>query len=387
MHPREAVIIDAVRTPVGRRGGQLAEWHPTDLLAHTLRTLIDRSGVDVTALDDVITGCALQVGEQAGNISRWASLGAGLPEEVPATTIDRQCGSGQQSVHFAAQAIRSGEYDFAIGAGVESMSRVDLGPLFNPGGGLGPWYGDKALARYDGNIYAQGPSAEMIVQKWGFTREELDAYSAESHRRAHVATEAGHFADQLVPLDGRDGPMTRDEGIRDHVDLDKMAALRPAFGPDGALTGGNSSQISDGAAAVLVAERAAAEAAGLRPRAAIRAMAAAADDPALQFTAILPAARKALEAAGLSIDDVDRIEVNEAFSPVPLLFAREFGIGTDRLNVNGGSIAIGHPLGSTGSRMLTDLLNELERSGSRYGLLTICEGGGMANATIIERIS
>lgn len=387
MVPREAVIVDAVRTPVGRRGGQLAAWHPTDLLAHTLRTLVDRSGVDVTALDDVITGCAIQVGEQAGNIARWASLGAGLPEALPATTIDRQCGSGQQSVHFAAQAIRSGEYDFAIGAGVESMSRVDLGPLFNPGGGLGPWYGDKALARYDGDLHAQGPSAEMVVQKWGFTREELDAFSAESHRRAHAATEEGHFAAQLVPLEGRDGPMTRDEGIRGHVDLEKMAALRPAFGPGGALTGGNSSQISDGAAAVLVAERSAAEAAGLRPRAVIRAMTAAADDPALQFTAILPAARKALAAAGLGIDDIDRIEVNEAFSPVPLLFAREFGIGTDRLNVNGGSIAIGHPLGSTGSRMLTDLLNELERSGSRYGLLTICEGGGMANATIIERIS
>ncbi|KRF19422.1 acetyl-CoA acetyltransferase [Nocardioides sp. Soil797] len=387
MQQREAVIVDAVRTPVGRRGGQLAHWHPTDLLAHTLRTLVDKSGVDESSLDDVITGCVLQQGEQAGNISRWGSLGAGLPENLPAVTIDRQCGSGQQAIHFAAQAIRSGEYDAAIGAGVESMSRVDLGPLFNPEAGLGPWYGEKALARYDGHIYAQGPSAEMIVKKWGFTREELDAFSAESHRRAHAATEAGHFVDQLVPLDGQNGPMTRDEGIRAHVDLDKMASLRPAFGADGVLTGGNSSQISDGAAAVLVAERAAAEAAGLRPRAVIRAMAAAADDPALQFTAILPAARKALASAGLTIDDIDRVEVNEAFSPVPLLFAREFGISTDKVNVNGGSIAIGHPLGSTGARMMTDLVNELERSGSRYGLLTICEGGGMANATIIERIS
>ena len=297
---REAVIIDAVRTPVGRRGGQLANWHPTDLLAHTLRALVDRSGVDVTTLADVVTGCVLQYGEQAGNVSRWASLGAGLPEDLPAVTIDRQCGSGQQAIHFAAQGVRSGEYDFAIGAGVESMSRVDLGPLFNPSQGLGPWYGERALARYDGHIHVQGPSAEMIVKKWGFTREELDAYSAESHRRAHAATEAGYFTRQLVTLDGRDGPMTRDEGIRPEVDLDKMAALRPAFGEDGVLTGGNSSQISDGAAAVLVAERAAAEEAGLRPRAVIRAMAAAADDPALQFTAILPAAHKALDAAGLS---------------------------------------------------------------------------------------
>lgn len=387
MQQREAVIVDAVRTPVGRRGGQLADWHPTDLLAHTLSTLVDRTGVDTSLLSDVVTGCVLQQGEQAGNISRWASIGAGLPEDLPAVTIDRQCGSGQQAVHFAAQAIRSGEYDFAIGAGVESMSRVELGPLFNPSEGLGPWYGDRALARYHGNIYAQGPSAELVVEKWGFTRKELDEFSAESHRRAYAATEAGWFADQLVPLDGRDGPMTRDEGIRAEVDMEKMAALRPAFGPEGVLTGGNSSQISDGAAAVLVAERAAAEAAGLRPRALIKSMAVAADDPKLQFTAILPAARKALAQAGLTIDDIDRVEVNEAFSPVPLLFAREFGIGTDKLNVNGGSIALGHPLGSTGARMITQLVNELERSGSRYGLLTICEGGGMANATIIERIS
>lgn len=383
---REAVIVDAVRTPVGRRGGQLADWHPTDLLAHTLRALVDRSGVDVEALADVIVGCGMQSGEQAGNIARWASLGAGLPESLPATTIDRQCGSGQQAVHFAAQGIRSGEYDFAIGAGVESMSRVDLGPLFTPGAPLGPWYGDRALGRYDGRIYAQGLSAEMVVEKWGFNRAELDEFSAESHRRAHAATEAGYFADQLVPIDGRDGPMTRDEGIRAHVDMEKLASLRPAFSEDGVLTGGNSSQISDGAAAVLVAERAAAEEKGLRPRARIVSMAVAADDPALQFTAILPAARKALDQAGLSIDDMDRVEVNEAFAPIPLMFAREFGIGTDKLNVNGGSVAIGHPVGSTGARMITQLVNELERSGSRFGLLTICEGGGMANATILERI-
>lgn len=383
---REAVIVDAVRTPVGRRGGQMADWHPTDLLAHTLRALVDRSGVDVEALADVIVGCGMQSGEQAGNIARWASLGAGLPESLPATTIDRQCGSGQQAVHFAAQGIRSGEYDFAIGAGVESMSRVDLGPLFTPGAPLGPWYGDRALGRYDGRIYAQGLSAEMVVDKWGFNRAELDEFSAESHRRAHAATEAGYFADQLVPIDGRDGPMTRDEGIRAHVDMEKLASLRPAFGEDGVLTGGNSSQISDGAAAVLVAERAAAEEKGLRPRARIVSMAVAADDPALQFTAILPAARKALDQAGLSIDDMDRVEVNEAFAPIPLMFAREFGIGTDKLNVNGGSVAIGHPVGSTGARMITQLVNELERSGSRFGLLTICEGGGMANATILERI-
>jgi acetyl-CoA acyltransferase len=387
MHTREAVIVEAVRTPVGRRGGQLADWHPTDLLARTLRTLVDGSGVEEGSLADVIVGCGRQVGEQSGNIARWAALGAGLPEDLPATTVDRQCGSGQQAVHFAAQGVRSGEYDFAIGSGVESMSRVDLGPLFRPEDGLGPWYGEQSLARYEGNLYAQGPSAEMVVRAWGFSREELDAYSAESHRRAHVATEAGRFAGQLVPVDGRDGPMTRDEGIRAAIDPARMAALRPVFAPDGVLTGGNSSQISDGAAAVLVADRAAAESAGLRPRAVIRAMAVAAGDPVLQFTAILSASRKALDSAGLTIHDIDLVEVNEAFAVVPLLFQREFGVDSDRLNVNGGSIAIGHPIGSTGARMMTDLLAELEHCGGRYGLLTVCEGGGMANATILERIA
>ncbi|XVQ14276.1 thiolase family protein [Spirillospora sp. CA-255316] len=391
MRSTEAVIVDAVRTPVGKRHGVLAGRHPTDLLAHTLGALVDRSGVDPERIADVITGCVLQYGEQAGNISRWAALGAGLPEHVPATTVDRQCGSGQQAVHFAAQAVRSGEYGFAVGCGVESMSRVDLGPLFNPGGGLGPWYGDRALARYRGGLLAQGPSADLVARKWGLTREELDDYSAKSHHRAHAATEAGAFVRQLVPItsngdgDGS-GLITRDEGIRAAVDPAKMAALKPVFGEDGLITAGNASQLSDGAAAVLVAERGAAEAAGLRPKAVIRAMAAAADDPVLQFTAILPAARKALEQAGLPMDDIDRVEVNEAFAPIPLIFAREFGVGPDRLNVNGGSIAIGHPLGSTGARLLTDLVYELDRSRARYGLLVVCEGGGMANATVIERL-
>ncbi|MGW6458881.1 thiolase family protein [Streptomyces sp. NPDC055078] len=382
MNVREAVIVDAVRTPVGKRGGRLAHTHPTDLLAHTLRHLVERSGVDPERLADVIAGCAMQVGEQTGNLARFATLGAGLPQSLPATTIDRQCGSGQQAVHFAAQGVRSGEYDFAIGAGVESMSRVDLGPLFDPSRGKAPFYGETAMARYEGNLCAQGPSAELVVTKWGLTRAELDEFSAESHRRAHAATEAGYFSDHLVPIGG----MTRDEGIRAAVDPAKMAALQPAFGAGGAITAGNASQISDGAAALLIADRSAAEAAGLRPKAVIRSMAVAADDPVLQFTAVIPAARKALDQVGLSIADMDRIEVNEAFAPVPLIFAREFGIGTDRLNVNGGSIAIGHPLGSTGARLLTDLVYELARCGGRYGLLTICEAGGMANATIIERV-
>ena len=388
---REAVIVDAVRTPVGKRGGQLRDWHPVDLLAQTLSTLVDRTGIDHDRLADVIAGCAIQSGEQAGNVARNAILGAGLTLALPGTTIDRQCGSGQQAMHFAAQAIKSGEYDFAIGAGVESMSRVDLGPLFIPGGPRGTWYGERALARFGGHIPAQGPSAELIVTKWGLTRAQLDDYSIRSHQRAAAATEAGYFASQLVPLDGvgKDGtaaPMTRDEGIRAVLDPAKMAALTPVFSPDGTITAGNASQMSDGAAALLVAERSIAEAAGLRPRARIVSMAVAADDPVLQFTAVVPASRRALDQAGLGIHDMDLVEVNEAFAPVPLLWATEFSYPQEQINVNGGSIAMGHPLGSTGARLLTQLVNELERREARYGLLTICEGGGMANATIIERI-
>ncbi|MHB1500619.1 MAG: thiolase family protein [Candidatus Dormibacteria bacterium] len=392
MTTREPVIIDAVRTPVGKRGGQLKDWHPADLLAQTLATLVARTDLDPEHLDDLIAGCALQRGEQGGNIARNALLGAGLPESLPGTTIDRQCGSGQQAVHFAAQGVVSGAYDFAIGCGVESMSRVDLGALFVPGGPPGEWYGERSLARYDGGLLAQGPSAELVVSKWGLTRTELDAFSVESHLRAAAATETGCFRAQLVPVDvtgpgGDKVRMTRDEGIRYLPDPARMAQLAPVFAPDGTITAGNASQVSDGAAAVLVGDRAAAEKAGLRPRARILAMAVAAADPILQFTAILPATRKVLAMAGLEIEAIDRVEVNEAFACVPLIWQREFGVSSDRLNVNGGSIAIGHPLGSTGARLLTDLLCELERSGSRYGLLTICEGGGMANATIIERLS
>ncbi|MDI6912492.1 thiolase family protein [Nocardioides sp.] len=389
---REAVIVDAVRTPVGKRGGQLRDWHPVDLLAHTLSYLAERTGVDPARLSDVIVGCALQRGEQSSNVARNALLGAGLPIGLPGTTLDRQCGSGQQAVHFAAQAIKSGEYDFAIGAGVESMTRVDLGPLFVPGGDRGDWYGERALARFDSNLPAQGPSVELVAEKWGFTREQLDDFSVRSHRRAAAATDAGHFASALVPIEGtaKDGsiaPVTRDEGIRADIDPERVAALRPVFSQSGVITAGNASQVSDGAAALLVAERGAAEAAGLRPRARIVSMAVAADDPVLQFTAILPASQKALDQAGLTVGDIDLVEVNEAFAPVPLLWREEFGYPEDQLNVNGGSIAIGHPLGSTGARLLTQLVHELERREARYGLLTICEGGGMANTTIIERIA
>lgn len=388
MSSHEAVIIDAVRTPVGRRGGRLAHWHPTDLMAATLHTLLARTDLAPASVDDVLVGCVLQHGEQAGNIARWAALGADLPDTVPATTIDRQCGSGQQAVHFAAQAIRSGDYRFALAGGVESMSRVTLGPLFTPGDGPGPWYGQRAMQRYDGNLGAQGPAADLVARAWGLSREELDEYSAQSHARAAKATAERRFASQLVAVTAADGTViTADEGIRSTLDRAKMASLAPAFGPDGLISPAHSSQISDGASALLIADRHAAESAGLRPRAIIRATAVAGHDPQLQFTATVPAARRALAAAGLTIEQVDRIEINEAFACVPLVFLREFGIDDSRVNVNGGSIAIGHPLGSTGARLLTDLLNELEHSGSRYGLLTVCEGGGMANATVIERIS
>ena len=388
---REAVIVDAMRTPVGRRGGALADWKATDLLAVTLQQLVQRAGVAPERLDDVIAGCGLQSGEQAGNVARWASLGAGLPETLPGMTIDRQCGSGQQAVHLAAQGVRSGEFNFAIGCGVETMSRIDLGPSFNPAGGLGPWYGERALARFAGNLMAQGPSAELVTRQWGLTREELDAYSMRSHQRAKAAWDAGCFDRQLVSIDGRrpeggPAPMRRDEGIRPETTMERLAQLKPVFAPDGLITAGNSSQISDGAAAVLVADRATAEAMGLRPLAVIRSMAVAADDARLQFTAILPAARKALAQAGLGIHDIGRIEINEAFACAPLIFAREFDVDPARLNINGGSIAMGHPIGSTGARLMCDLAHELQRSGERYGLLTICEGGGMANATILERI-
>ena len=261
MQMREPVIVDAVRTPVGRRGGQLKDWHPTDLLAHTLATLVERTGIDPELLDDVIAGCVLQNGEQAANIGRSALLGAGLPESLPATTIDRQCGSGQQAVHFAAQGVAAGVYDFAIACGVESMSRVNLGPLFQPGAPLGPWYGERALKRYDGGLCGQGPSAEIIIRKWGLTREDLDAYSVRSHLRAAAAWERGAFDGQLVPLtvagtDGQEVLMTRDEGIRANPDPERIAQLSPVFAEDGAVTAGNASQMSDGAAALLIADRA-----------------------------------------------------------------------------------------------------------------------------------
>ncbi|HEY1439450.1 MAG TPA: thiolase family protein [Mycobacterium sp.] len=390
MAGREAVIVGAVRTPVGRRGGVLSAWHPVDLLGQTLRHLVDRSGIDPVSIDDVIVGCVLQQDQQTGNIGRHAVLSAGFPESVPAVTIDRQCGSGQQAVSFAAHGVMAGSYDLAIAAGVESMSQVPMPPSMVPGAPLGPQYSARELARYDGGLMVQGSSSELMNRKFGISREALDGYSARSHERAFAATRAGKFRDQMVPITANpndpNGPLQVDEGIREHIDRAKIAALKTVFAADGATTAANSSQLSDGAAALLIAERDFAEKHGLTARARFRALSVAAADPVVQFSAILDATRKALKVSGLGIDDIDLFEVNEAFAGVPIMFQREFGVPDDKLNVNGGSIAIGHPLGSTGARMLTDLLCELERSTKTLGLQTICEATGTANTTIIERI-
>ncbi len=388
---REAVIVGAVRTPVGKRGGVLSAWHPADLLGHTLRHLVERTRIDPTLLDDVIAGCVLQHDQQSSNIARHAVLSAGLPESVPAVTVDRQCGSGQQAVSFAAQGIMAGTYDLAVACGVESMSQVSMPSAFRPGAPLGPQYGPLELARYDGGLMAQGPSSELMNARFGLTRAALDKYSIRSHERALAATRAGRFREQLVPITAdphnpAGEAITADEGIRDHLDPVKIASLKTVFAADGRTTAANSSQLSDGAAALLIADRTFAEAHGLIPRARFRALTVAAADPIIQFTAVLDATHKALKRSGLSAEAIDRFEVNEAFAGVPLMFAQEFGVPEDKLNVNGGSVAIGHPLGSTGARMLTDLLCELERSDSRLGLQTICEAHGTANTTIIERI-
>jgi acetyl-CoA acyltransferase len=398
---REAVIVEVVRTPIGKGkpGGALSGWHPVDLLAETLQSLFDRAGVDPAELDDVITGCVSQAGQQAFNVGRNAVLAAGFPESVPATTIDRQCGSSQQAVHFAAQGVMAGAYDVAVACGVEVMSRV---PMFSSTMGQDP-FGTRILERYEGGLVNQGISAELIAAKWGLSREDLDAFAAESHRRAHEATEDGRFAAELhaVAVDRGEGPtgelFDRDEGIRPGTSVESLAGLRPAFEnaevaarfPEiqWVVTAGGASQISDGASAVLVVERSKAEALGLTPRAAVRHFALAGDDPIFMLTGVIPATQKVLARAGMTIGDIDAFEVNEAFAPVVLAWQQETGADLAKVNINGGAIANGHPLGASGTKLMTTLVNVLEQTGGRYGLQTMCEGGGMANATIIERLS
>jgi acetyl-CoA acetyltransferase family protein len=367
----DVFLIDAVRTPVGRRGGALKDRHPVGLLAQTLRALVDRAGVHAGNIDDVIAGCVSQVGEQALNVARNALLQAGFPTHVPGTTVDRQCGSSQQAIAFAAQGIASGAYDAVIACGVESMTRIPLGATFANGPGTPT-----------DRIYNQGISAELIAKRWHLKREELDAYSLESHQRAAHATRAGYFASQLVTL----AELDRDEGIRTDTSIEKLASLKPAFTDGGAITAGSSSQISDGAAAVLIASPAFVRKHGLRPRARIVANAVAGDDPELMLTATIPATRKVLERAGLRMSDIDLFEVNEAFASVVLAWMHDMRADHAKTNVNGGAIAIGHPLGASGARLMTTLISELERRCGRFGLQVMCEGGGMANATIIERM-
>jgi len=388
MSPREAVIIDAVRTPMGKRDGVLRNWHPVDLLAHTIGGLVQRSRLNPEMVDDVIAGCVMQAGEQAYNIGRNAVLAAGFPESVPATTVDRQCGSSQQAIHFAAQGVLAGSYDIVIACGVESMTRVPMGASAKNGPGMP--FGPAVMRRYNNVLFNQGLSAEMLAARWKLERRRLDEFSLESHRRAARATEQGWFCREILPTAAETTQGTvqasRDEGIRAETTLEKMATLKPAFKEDGCITAANSSQITDGAAAVLIMERSTAEKLGLRPMARFVAFALAGDDPIMMLTAPIPATRRILERIGLKLEDIDRIEINEAFASVVLAWQAETKADLSRVNVNGGAIALGHPLGASGARLMTTLVHELQRSGGRYGLQTMCEGGGMANATIIERL-
>jgi acetyl-CoA acyltransferase len=385
---REPVIVGAVRTPVGRRNGGLAGLHAVDLGAAALRALVDRSGVDPERVDDVIMGCVSQTGEQAVNVARNAWLAAGLPEEVPATTIDRQCGSSQQAVQFAAQGIMAGGYRLVVAGGVEHMTRVPMGSTMS---GPGVPFGPSMHARYQGRLVPQGISAELITEKWGLTREEQDAFALRSHQRAAAAQDAGRFDRQLVPVEvpdphGASAWVRADEGVRRDTSMEKLAGLKPAFRPDGQITAGNSSQISDGAAALLLASRATAERLGLRPQARFVSFALAGVDPVLMLTGVIPATERVLQRAGLRLGDVEVVEINEAFASVVLAWGREVEPDWERVNPNGGAIALGHPLGASGARIMTDLVTELRRRDGRYGLQVMCEGGGMANATVLERL-
>ena len=386
---REAVIVDAVRTPLGKRDGILKGWHPVELLAHMLKGLVERNRLNPELVDDVIAGCVMQVGEQSLNIARNAVLAAGFPESVPATTVDRQCGSSQQAIHFAAQGVLAGSYDIAIACGVESMSRVPMGAA--AANGPGKPFGPSMMRRYNNSHFNQGISAEMLAERWKLTRSELDAYSLESHRRAAQARDECRFSREILPVavETETGTIlaSRDEGIRPGGSLEKMATLKTVFKADGVVTAGNSSQITDGAAAVLIMERSTAERLGLRPLARFVAFALAAEDPVLMLGAPIPATRRILEKSGLKLSDMDRVEINEAFASVVLAWQRETQADLSRVNVNGGAVALGHPLGASGARLMTTLVHELERSRGRYGLQTMCEGGGMANATIIERLN
>ncbi|MGC8513247.1 MAG: thiolase family protein [Acidimicrobiales bacterium] len=393
-----AVIVDAVRTAGGRRHGKLSGWHSVDLAAEVLKTLVARSDLDPVLIDDVIMGCVSQTGAQAFNIARNAALAAGFPESVPGTSVDRQCGSSQQAVHFAAQGVMAGQYDVVIAAGVEVMSLVPMGG--SAGQGMGMPFGPMVGLRYapKGGLVSQGIGAEMIAERWNLSREDLDAFSASSHQKAAQATAEGRFDNEIVPVvskhkDKETGKVTEsdelvraDEGIRPDSTVESLGKLKPAFKEDGKITAGNSSQITDGASAVLIMSEEKALELGLTPRARFHGFALAGDDPQIMLTAPIPATKKVLERSKLTMEDIDLVEINEAFAPVVLAWAKEHHADMSKVNVNGGAIALGHPLGASGTKLMATLLNELERSGGRYGLQTMCEGGGMANATVIERL-
>jgi acetyl-CoA C-acetyltransferase len=383
----EAYIVEAVRTPVGKKNGGLSTAHPADLGAHVLKQLVERTGIDPAAVEDVVFGCLDTLGPQAGDIARTAWLAAGLPEEVPGTTIDRQCGSSQQALHFAAQGVMSGTQDVVVAGGVQNMSQIPIGSAFRAAAALGmeqpdPFSGSKGwVARYGNQPVNQFYGAELIADKWNITRADMEAFALESHRRAIRAIDEGRFDREISPYEG----VTTDEGPRRDTTLEKMQSLKPVS-EGGRITAAVSSQISDGAAAILVVSERALKQHNLTPRARIHHLSVRGADPIYMLTAPIPATAHALEKTGLSIDDIDLVEINEAFAPVVLAWQKETGADLAKVNVNGGAIALGHPLGATGARLMTTLLNELERTGGRYGLQTMCEGGGQANATIIERL-
>ncbi|MDH3754893.1 MAG: thiolase family protein [Acidimicrobiia bacterium] len=386
-----AVIVDAVRTPGGRRNGKLKDWHPASLAAHVLKALEERNDLDPATVDDVIMGCVMQAGQQALNIGRSAVLAAGWPESVPSTTVDRQCGSSQQALHFAAQGVMAGAYDIVIAAGVESMTNVPMGTTVL-GGELGHPFPQEMRDRYDATgLPPQGIGAEMIADEYGITREDLDAFGAMSQQRAEQATAEGRFDHEIipVPIDLGDGEelLAVDEGIRPGTTAETLANLEPAFKEDGKVTAGNSSQISDGASAVLVMSEEKAAELGLRARARFHSFSVVGTDPVTMLKGPIPATAKILERSGLTIDDIDVFEVNEAFASVVLAWQQETGADLGKVNVNGGAIALGHPLGCSGTKLMATLVNELERTDGMYGLQVMCEGGGLANATIIERIT
>ncbi|HVV77566.1 MAG TPA: acetyl-CoA C-acyltransferase [Mycobacteriales bacterium] len=379
---RDAVIVEAVRTPVGKRNGSYKDTHPVDLSAHVLQALAERSGIDPAVVDDVVWGCVGQVGEQAMNVGRNAVLGAGWPESVPGTSVDRQCGSSQQAVHFAAAGVISGQYDVAVAGGVEVMTRVPMGA--SVGTNVGYPFGPMMLERYDGKLVNQGIGAEMIAERWGFSRQQVDEFSLQSHEKAAAAIDSGAFSKQYAIVPGTG--LEVDEGVRRGGTLEKMGELKTAFKEDGVITAGNSSQISDGSGALLITTSEKAAQLGLKPLVRLHTFALAGDDPIIMLTAPIPATAKALQRSGLKINDIGAFEINEAFATVPLAWLKETGADEKALNPLGGAIAIGHPLGGSGAVLMTRLVHHMVDNGIKYGLQSMCEGGGLSNATILELI-